>query len=381
MKLLAVIPAWCGDRRSADYYLRQISGRALISWSIGHAVASLQVSHIVVMSDREELLTAVQRLDEVAATRLIPEAVTFEACVWRHLEELSAETETPPEAVVILDPAYPVRGPGRLEQAVARLQTEGADALVSVCAEPVWCWHHGETPHPGYALSQRFAFRARAEEACSYRENGSLVLARTAGWQARGHMLGDKVVLFGMDERESLSVDSMFFAGIASEPAPGSPLRWMDAIVFDFDGVLTDNRVLVSQDGTESVYCSRGDGMGFDILRTAGIPAFIMSSETNPVVSARARKLKLPVAQAVKDKGESLLALCREQGFKPERIIFVGNDVNDLPAMRMAGFPVAVADAVPAVRQAAWRVLNTPGGAGVVRELIDTILGMPDARP
>ncbi|MBF0180437.1 MAG: HAD hydrolase family protein [Magnetococcales bacterium] len=165
----------------------------------------------------------------------------------------------------------------------------------------------------------------------------------------------------------------------ASDPAPAPPER-VDAVVFDFDGVLTDNRVLVRQDGIESVTCSRGDGMGLGLLRKAGIPVFIMSTETNPVVSARAAKLKLPVMQAVEDKGSALLALCEREGFAPERILFVGNDINDLPAFRVAGYPVAVGDAMPVVKQAAWRVLRSHGGAGVVRELMQDVLGMSDTR-
>ncbi|MBF0295830.1 MAG: HAD hydrolase family protein [Magnetococcales bacterium] len=167
--------------------------------------------------------------------------------------------------------------------------------------------------------------------------------------------------------------------GLEAGSEVASPVR-VDAVVFDFDGVLTDNRVLVRQDGIESVTCSRGDGMGFGLLRKAGIPVFIMSTETNPVVSARAAKLKVPVMQAVEDKGSAVRELCEREGFAPERILFVGNDINDLPAFRVVGYPVAVGDAMPVVKQAAWRVLRTPGGAGVVRELMQDVLGMSDTR-
>ena len=87
-------------------------------------------------------------------------------------------------------------------------------------------------------------------------------------------------------------------------------------LVFDFDGMLTDNRVLVSQDGTEFVTCSRSDGLAFDILREAGVPTIIMSTETNPVVSQRASKLKVAVLQAVADKGTELTSYCAEHGCK-----------------------------------------------------------------
>ncbi|MFQ5953469.1 MAG: KdsC family phosphatase [Kiloniellales bacterium] len=148
----------------------------------------------------------------------------------------------------------------------------------------------------------------------------------------------------------------------------------LDAIVFDFDGVLTDNRVVVFQDGREAVFCNRGDGLAFDYLRRVEMPAYILSRETNPVVAARAEKLGVPVYAGVKDKAEGLERLCAERGHAPARILYVANDVIDLPVMRRVGFAAAVADAHPAVREAASMVLETRGGAGVAREIVESVV-------
>ena len=155
------------------------------------------------------------------------------------------------------------------------------------------------------------------------------------------------------------------------------PLRpnAVDAIVFDFDGVLTDNRVLVFEDGREAVFCNRADGLGCEILRKAGVRLFILSKERNPVVSARGRKLAVPVVQCADDKETALKEICTAGGLDPARVVFVGNDTNDLPAMALVGYPVAVADAHPEVLAAAWQTLATRGGDGVVREIVDRILG------
>lgn len=150
--------------------------------------------------------------------------------------------------------------------------------------------------------------------------------------------------------------------------------RKIDAIVFDFDGVLTDNRVYVFEDGREAVCCNRADGLGFAFLRQAGLPAYIMSKETNPVVRARAEKLGIPALVAIDDKDRALESLCHENGFTTARIMFVGNDINDLPALQVAGYPVAVADAHPTVLQAAKIILATRGGEGVVREIVEKII-------
>lgn len=143
----------------------------------------------------------------------------------------------------------------------------------------------------------------------------------------------------------------------------------VDLIVFDFDGVLTNNRVLVLEDGREGVFCNRADGLGFDLLRAAGIQGMIISTETNAVVRHRARKLKVPVAQSVKDKGRTVLEICRKKRIDPRRMAFVGNDVNDLPALRVAGYKLCPRDAAPEVRRICDHVLRCRGGEGVAREI------------
>ncbi len=154
----------------------------------------------------------------------------------------------------------------------------------------------------------------------------------------------------------------------------------IDLIVLDFDGVLTDNRVIVFEDGREAVVCNRADGLAFDFLRRVGMPVYILSQETNPVVQARAAKLGAPVLAAVDDKAKELARLCAENGYAIERTMYVGNDVNDVAAMKIVGYPVAVADAHPAAREAAWCVLETRGGDGVVREIVERTVKF-DERP
>ena len=148
----------------------------------------------------------------------------------------------------------------------------------------------------------------------------------------------------------------------------------MKGVIFDFDGVFTDNRVLVHQDGTESIFCDRGDGLGICRLKDAGIPIAVLSTETNPVVHARCAKLGIPCYQGIKNKYEALQDILNELDVDKEHLVYVGNDVNDLECIQRAGCGVAVADADPVVRAAARILLTRPGGGGAVRELCDLIL-------
>jgi len=147
----------------------------------------------------------------------------------------------------------------------------------------------------------------------------------------------------------------------------------IDLIVYDFDGVMTDNTVVVHEDGREAVRVNRADGLGVNLIRKKKIPQLILSTEKNPVVRARARKVGLPLIQGVEDKRRVLAAYCERHGYSPRRTIYVGNDTNDVGAMRYVGIAVAPADAHPSILRLAEMVLKTPGGRGVVRELADRL--------
>jgi len=140
-------------------------------------------------------------------------------------------------------------------------------------------------------------------------------------------------------------------------------------IFYDFDGVMTDNKVIVDENGKESVVCNRSDGLAVAKIKELGIPQAIISTEENKVVAARAAKLKIPVIQGVADKKVAMLAYCAEQGVSPADVVYVGNDLNDLDAMIAVGCPVCPNDACNEVKRIAKAVLPVDGGNGVVRAL------------
>ncbi len=143
--------------------------------------------------------------------------------------------------------------------------------------------------------------------------------------------------------------------------------------VFDFDGVMTDNRVLVFDDGHEAVFCNRGDGLGLDMMRAAGCQMLILSTERNVVVARRAEKLKLPVLHGSSDKLATLRGYCDEREIDLDRVAFVGNDLNDLSVMRAVGLRLCPADAHPIILDLAHCILDRRGGEGVIRALADAL--------
>jgi len=142
-------------------------------------------------------------------------------------------------------------------------------------------------------------------------------------------------------------------------------------IAFDFDGVFTDNMVYVFEDGSEAVRCFRSDGIGLQKLKKLGIEMVIISTESNPVVSARAAKLKIRCFQNCGDKHKTLESLVQGMGISLTEVSFVGNDINDFACLKSVGLPIVVQDAHPnVIPLAAYRTRNR-GGHGAVREVCD----------
>jgi YrbI family 3-deoxy-D-manno-octulosonate 8-phosphate phosphatase len=150
----------------------------------------------------------------------------------------------------------------------------------------------------------------------------------------------------------------------------------ISAFIFDFDGVLTDNIVFIDQNGIESVACSRADGLAFDVLRRLKKQSYILSTEKNQVVEARANKLKIPVIQGINNKVNALKELKNKEGIDFKSALYMGNDLNDYQAMRLCGISVCPADSHPKIKEISDIVLKTNGGNGVVRELLEDILDL-----
>ncbi|MFA6142108.1 MAG: HAD hydrolase family protein [Candidatus Omnitrophota bacterium] len=150
-------------------------------------------------------------------------------------------------------------------------------------------------------------------------------------------------------------------------------MRKTELIVYDFDGVMTDNKVIFMEDGSEGVAVNRSDGLAVDIFKKRGISQVILSTEKNKVVTARARKLGIPALQGISDKSSSLKKYCRQNKINVKNVVYVGNDLNDLEVMKIAGCPVCPSDACRQVKAVARIILDTAGGDGVVRELLEHI--------
>jgi N-acylneuraminate cytidylyltransferase len=395
--VLAIVPARGGSKSIPRKNARLLGGLPLVAYSIEAGLAARTVDRVIVSTDDDEIAAIARRFGaDVPFTR--PHALggdmTPDLPVFRHaLEWLDAHDGWVPDIVVQLRPTSPFRPPDCVDAAVTLLRTDAAaDSVRGVIAA-------SQNPYKMWRLESDGAMRPllqtdgvesynrpRQELPVTYWQTGHVDAIRASTIREKGSMSGVRIRALVIDSAYACDIDTEADWQRAEQVLAASDRLFVrpslpDArlpvqiglVVLDFDGVLTDNRVWVTGSGQEWVACSRSDGPGLERLRRYGVGLLVMSSETDPVVRARCRKLGLDCEQGVSQKGPRLQALLKERHIDAAHVVYAGNDLNDLDCLRLVGCGVAVADAHPDVLAEADLVLTRPGGRGAVRELCDRI--------
>uniref|UniRef100_A0AAU3GVI8 N-acylneuraminate cytidylyltransferase n=1 Tax=Streptomyces sp. NBC_01401 TaxID=2903854 RepID=A0AAU3GVI8_9ACTN len=393
--VLAVIPARGGSKGVPAKNLAQVGGVPLVARAVRACLASPEVTDVVVTTDDPAI---------GAAARSAAEALGEEArlhCVQRPAA-IAGDTATSEDAVLHALHTYETTAQGRKADVVLLVQCtspfitredidgvatavtrEGADTAVTVAPFHGFVWRDGSAVEDGtYGVNHDKAVRPRRQDRPQdYLETGAAYAMDVEGFRTHRHRFFGHTALVPTDPARVLEIDDPHDLARARalapllDPSPYPTRADIDAVVLDFDGTQTDDRVLIDSDGREIVAVHRGDGLGVAALRRSGLPVLILSTEQNPVVAARARKLQVPVLHGIDRKDLALKQWCEEQSIAPDRVLYVGNDVNDLACFGLAGWPVAVASAHDSVRAAARTVTTHPGGSGAIREIAAWLLG------
>ncbi|MEE1939392.1 acylneuraminate cytidylyltransferase [Streptomyces sp. TRM 70361] len=392
--VLAVIPARGGSKGVPAKNLATVGGVPLVVRAVRECLAARGVTHVLVSTDDPAIAEAARGAGAEVVERpadIAGDTATSEAAVL-HAMDAHAERHGRAAGVVLLvQCTSPFLTREDIEGVAAAVTDGGADSALTVAPFHGFVWRDGspgDASDGGHGVNHDKAYRPRRQDRPQdLLETGAAYAMRADGFRAAGHRFFGRTELVRTDPARVLEVDDPHDLARARALAPlldgGTPGRPgalparddVDAVVLDFDGTQTDDRVYVDSDGRETVAVHRGDGLGIAALRRAGLPLLILSTEENPVVAARARKLRIPVLHGVDRKDLALKQWCEEQGIAPERVLYVGNDVNDLPCFGLVGWPVAVASAHDVVRGAARAVTSVPGGAGAIREIASWILG------
>ncbi|MDX3387269.1 acylneuraminate cytidylyltransferase [Streptomyces niveiscabiei] len=385
-RVLAVIPARGGSKGVPAKNLAPVGGVPLVARAVRECLAARLVTDVVVSTDDHSIAAAAREAGAEVVLRpavIAGDTATSEAAVLHAMDAHEAAHGAPVDVVLLVQCTSPFVIREDVEGVAAAVVEKGADTAVTVAAFHGFVWR--EETEGGQGVNHDKAYRPRRQDRPQdFLETGAAYAMDAAGFRTHNHRFFGRTELVRTDPARVLEIDDPHDLARAralaplfdSERAGGLPTgAEVDAVVIDFDGTQTDDRVMIDQDGREFVSVHRGDGLGIAALRRSGKKLLILSTEQNPVVAARARKLRIPVLHGIDRKDLALKQWCEEQGIAPERVLYAGNDVNDLPCFALVGWPVAVASAHDVVRGAARAVTATAGGDGAIREIAGWLLG------
>jgi YrbI family 3-deoxy-D-manno-octulosonate 8-phosphate phosphatase len=387
-RVLAVIPARGGSKGVPGKNLAPVGGIPLVARAVRACVDARSVTDVVVSTDDPSIAQAARTAGAEIVQRpptIAGDTATSEDAVIHAMDAYRARHGLTADVVLLVQCTSPFITAEDIDSVVTAITEDGADTALTVAATHGFVWRE-DTRADGYGINHDKAHRPRRQDRePEFLETGAAYAMRADAFRQARHRFFGRTALVRTDPSRALEIDEPGDLARARALAPqldaaaGTaqlPTRAdIDAVVLDFDGTQTDDTVSIDSEGIEHVTVHRGDGLGIAALRDAGLPVLILSTETNPVVAARARKLRVPVLHGIDRKDLALKRWCEEQGIAPERVLYVGNDVNDLGCFALVGWPTAVAGAHDVVRASARSTTATPGGRGAIREVASWILG------
>ncbi|WP_265733512.1 acylneuraminate cytidylyltransferase [Roseibium algicola] len=365
--------------------MRPLLGVPLVVRTIQTALQAKAVNEVFVTSDDEEIL----KLSHEAGATIIrrPDALSnstasSEAALLHALEHLQAQGRALPDFLVFLQCTSAFTRPEDIDLVVGSMVSKGAKAALSVVEDHGFIWQEGEDGFAqGITHDHSKPRQRRQDMKPRYRENGAIYAMHVPSFLEKKERFCGPVVMVPVDgptveidSQEDWDVVEAFLHGRDRKAQLTTRPQSIKAVITDFDGVHTDDRVTIDQDGREWVTCSRRDGLGLELLGKRNVRLMILSKETNPVVKARAAKLQVQVINQVDNKHSILDAWRKDFQLDWQDLAYIGNDVNDIECMRACALSFAPADAHPSARSVADHVLSADGGKGAIREMCDYLL-------
>jgi YrbI family 3-deoxy-D-manno-octulosonate 8-phosphate phosphatase len=372
---VAIIPARGGSKGIIDKNLQSVRGVPLVVRAIRSCHDAFTIDRVYVSTDSERIAQVAESHGARVIRRprdLATDTSSSEEALIHALEEIPDAT-----TVAFVQATSPFIGFRDLDKAVKMVGAGDFDVVFSGVPHHSFRWEktdNGWQP-VGHSMDSR---PRRQDLAKTVIETGAFYVFTREGFLRSNSRFHGRVGVVEVPRRDALEIDNPDDLQMARELAVHTDTRqtpWpLDAIVFDFDGVHTDDFVYVDQEGVETVRVKRGDGLGMGMLKAAGITLLILSTEKNPVVQARAKKLGVTAITGKDDKAKALAEWLAANDIDANRVAYVGNDINDTGCLEMVGWPIVVQNAHPDVKLLARLTLESQGGEGAVRELADLVL-------
>lgn len=385
---VAFIPVRGGSKSIPLKNIKPICRKPLVYWTVKAACGCKYIDKVYVATDSDKIRETVEGFKSGVESDLFSKVEVIDRSAESASDTASTEFAMLEFAdnyefdnIVLVQATSPLLQSGDLDRGFQAFEEDGTNSVLSVVPQKRFHWAKDEY---GFAHSTNYDVfhRPRRQEFDGYLvENGAFYISSKADLIKSKNRVSGNIKAVEMNEDTFFEIDEpsdwviiealMKKNGItAPEDKPEIKM-----LLTDCDGCLTDGGMYYSEKGDELKKFNTRDGMGFGLLRKQGVITGIITSESVDLNRRRAEKLKLDILEAgCKDKAATIKKLCEQYGIVPENVCYIGDDINDIEAIKMVGFGCCPADAMPDVKAVADYVTVVKGGEGVIREVVSKLI-------
>ena len=377
---IAFVPVRGGSKSIPLKNIKDFCGKPLVYWTVSALQKTNEVDRIVVATDSAQIKQAVIDFgfSKVEVYDRKPENAIDTASTESVMLEYINAANLPDETVFILVQATSPLTQAKDFSGGLKMYSSGEYNSILTCVRNYrFYWNDDGTPN-NYDYKKR---PRRQDFHGTYMENGAFYISTVKNVKKSGNRLSGKIGIYEMPEYTAVEIDEPddwnILENLMQQHVLHEHLKMPEIKMFltDCDGCLTDGGMYYSEKGDELKKFNTKDGMGFKLLREAGIITGVITGERRELNKTRAKKLKLDILeQGVNDKLAVVKWLCIKYKITPDNIAFVGDDINDLDAMEYCGIKGCPATAVQQVKNISNYICSVPGGMGAVREFIDWLI-------
>lgn len=385
---VAFIPVRGGSKSIPLKNIKPISGKPLVYWTVKAACMCMYIDKVYIATDSDKIKETVESFKMGIEAELFSKAKV----IGRSAESASdtASTEFAMlefaqqyefDNIALVQATSPLLQSSDLDRGFEAFQTDGTDSVLSVVRQKRFHWGNDEN---GFAHPTNYDVfhRPRRQEFNGYLvENGAFYISSKADLIKSQNRVSGNIKAVEMNEDTFFEIDEpsdwVIIEALMKKNGITAPFEIPEIKMFltDCDGCLTDGGMYYSEHGDELKKFNTRDGMGFKLLRDKGIITGIITSEDVDLNRRRAEKLKLEILEAgCKDKAKTIKRICEERGIDLQNVCYVGDDINDIEAIKMVGYGCCPADAYKQVKDVAKYISAAHGGDGVIREIIELII-------
>ena len=381
-KIICVIPARGGSKAIKNKNIYPILGKPLITWTLEQANESKYIDDIYVSTDCDLIADVSEKsgVEVFNETKDISGDKSSSELAILHLLDTYQNKSYPKkiDIAVFLQCTSPLRLNHDIDNSIEKFYTGSYDSLMSVTQIDdltIWSKTDNILKSINFDYKNRGMRQNRPE---NFIENGSIYLFTPSIIRNNTNRLGGKIGLYQMKFWQTWELDSNkeidlieYYLNkfIINNKSHQISVQNVKLVALDFDGVLTDNKVLIDQEGKESAFANRADGLIISKLKQANLKIVVISTEKNPIVKHRCNKLGVQCHYGIDNKSLELKKICNEYKIDLKNVVFVGNDLNDKEVMKIVGYPICPSDAHEEIKNISSIILKTAGGDGILREL------------